>query len=126
MKQESSLDKTLIAKAVISKIRKEGNPESIRAKYVNDFEPPNMIHLKGSDESYAPDIAAEYKKTMDVYEIELNSEMPVTKWRLFSLYARKNNGNFYLVVPDYLKEEVKHQLLNREINAGLIYFDTRN
>jgi hypothetical protein len=124
MNKEKAIDKTMVARAVVSKIKDETKPDQIRAKELNEYESPNGISLRGKNEVYAPDIAAVYKDKTHVYEIELNKHVSVDKWRLFSLYAKKNHGNLYLVVPDYLKENVKKELVDNDINAGLIYFNT--
>ena len=89
MNQQREIDKTMVARAVISKIQDESNPEHIKAKYIKEFEVPGKVTIKGRDGGYAPDIAAEFPKVTDVYQIELNNDMPVDKWRLFSLYAKK-------------------------------------
>ena len=90
------------------------------------YETPNKILVQGNDEGYVPDIAAFYDDETVVYEIELNKAMPIEKWKSLSMYARNNHGRFYLVVPDYLKEDVKTEMKENEVNAGLIYFNTEN
>ncbi len=120
-----ALDKSMVTRAVITKIEEERKPKAIKTKHVIGYDSPNKISLKGKDEGYTPDIAAIFDNSTTVYEIELNKTMPVEKWRMLSLYARKNNGNFYLVVPDYLKEPITQEIKEKEINAGVIYFDTK-
>lgn len=118
------IDKTMVTRAVISKIREEKSPKAIKAKHLISFDNPMKISLKEKNEEYTPDIAAIFDDSTTVYEIELNEIMPVEKWRVLSLYARRNNGNLYLVVPDYLKDPIKEKIKEKEINAGLIYFKT--
>lgn len=119
-----SIDKTLITRAIISKIQDETKPLKIQAKHVLGFDSPNKISLKGQDEGFVPDIAVIYEKKTIVYEIELNKTMPVDKWHLLSLFARKHNGSLYLVVPEYLKNPIKKEISENEINAGVIVFQT--
>lgn len=118
------IDKTMVTRAVISKIEEEDNPQKIKAKHVVGYDSPNKVSIKGNDEGYTPDIAVVYDNSTTVYEIELNKSVSVDKWRALSLYARKNNGNLYLVVPDYLKEPITEKITEKEINAGVIYFNT--
>jgi hypothetical protein len=92
-----AIDKTMVSRAVISKIENEMKPAEIRAKHVLGFESPHRVSLKGNEKEYIPDIAAIYDKSMSVYEIELNKNIEVEKWRLLSLYAKNNKGNLYHV-----------------------------
>jgi hypothetical protein len=118
-----TLDKTMVTRAVIIKIEEERKPKKIKTKHVLGYDSPNKISYKGKEEGYTPDIAAVFDNGTNVYEIELNKTMPVEKWRILSLYARKNNGNLYLVVPDYLKEPIKEEIKDKDISAGVIYFN---
>ncbi len=119
-----SIDKTMVARAVIAKLEKERNPRLIKAKQVKGYDVPAKITFQGQKEAYIPDIAAIYDQETIVYEIELDSSLPIKKWELLSDYAQKNNGNLYLVIPDFLRDPVKKAIKEKEINAGIIYFDT--
>lgn len=121
---KNALDKTRITRAVITRIEEERKPKSIHAKHVTGYEMPAKVMIRGKKDGYVPDIEVEYDKETTVYEIELQKEMQVDKWRTFSLYAKRFNGNFYLVVPDYLKEPIKKEIEEKEINAGVLYFAT--
>lgn len=120
------IDKAMVSKAVIAKIKEETEPNTIKAKHIADMETPNKISLKHENEGFVPDIAAEYNKQTSYYEIELEDDFESNKWRLFSLSAKNNNGSFFIVVPDFLKEKVKNKLDENDINAGLIFFNTEN
>ncbi len=124
MNRKRIIDKTMVARAVISKIQDETKPEVIKAKHIKEYDMPSKISIKGENNGYIPDIAISFKEKTHVYEIELDKKMATEKWRLLSLYAKKNNGNLYLVVPDYLKEDIKKEIQDNNINAGLIYFNT--
>jgi hypothetical protein len=121
---EQTIDKTMVTKAIISKIQDENMPEKIKAIHLKDYDTPDKISVKGKNIGYTPDIEAFFKKEINVYEIELDKKMPVEKWRLLSLYAKKNNGNFYLVIPDYLRGPVKDEISKNDISARIIYFET--
>lgn len=121
---EQAIDKSMVTRAVISKIEEETKPNKIKAKHVKGYDSPAKISSKEKNEEYVPDITAFYDTTTTIYEIELKEELSVDKWRLLSLYAKKNNGNLFLVVPDYLKDNVKREIKDKDINAGIIYFNT--
>ncbi len=123
---EQEINKSIVSRAIIAKLEDERNPKEIRTNHIVGYNSPDRISTDNSSEVYVPDIAAIYENETIVYEIELNKKMPVDKWRIFSKYARKNNGNFYLVVPKYLKEDIKNKLIEEEINAGVITFDTES
>jgi len=124
MDKGKSIDKTMVTRAVIIKIQDDRDPEIIKATHIKGYDDPEPIYIKGDDKGYKPDIVAVNNDEINVYEIELNDQMPVEKWRLFSAYARKHNGNLFLVVPDYLKESIKNEIKEKKIPSGLIYFDT--
>ena len=127
MKAKQNVDKTMVTKAVITKIQGDFKPQFIKAQHVNDYNDPDTIYVKGSktEKGYKPDIIASKGEQINIYEIELDDKLPVTKWRFFSNYAREHNGEFYIVVPDYLKEDVKKEIQDKDIYSGLIYFKTR-
>jgi len=114
----------MVSRAVIKTIQEERNPNTIQAAHVKGYDSPGKISVKGVDEEYVPDIAAIFDNSTTVYSIELNESMHAEKWRVLSLYALKCKGNLYLVVPDYLKESIKEEIKEEEINAGVIYFNT--
>jgi len=122
---EKVIDKSMVSHAIITKIRNDRNPKVIRAAHLEEYESPEKISLNPSDQSFVPDIEAVYEKENIVYEIELNNKIKVNKWRAFSKYVRKSNGSFYLVVPKQLKEFIKKELEENDVNAGVITFGTQ-
>lgn len=125
MKENETIDKTMVTRAVISKIKEENKPDNIKASHLKDFESPSKISYKGKEkQQYMPDIVATYNNGINVYEIELEDDLQPEKWSLMSLYAKKNHGNFYLVVPDYKRDIIKKMIIDKDINAGIIYFNT--
>lgn len=121
---EQKINKSMVSRAIISKLEEERNPKEIKTNHVVGYNSPDRLSSDNIAESFVPDIAAIYENETIVYEIELNKKMPVDKWRTFSKHARKNKGNFYLVIPKYLKESIKNKLEQEEVNAGVITFDT--
>jgi hypothetical protein len=119
-----SIDKTMVARAVIAKLEEERNPRLIKAKQVKGYDVPAKIVFHDQKEACIPDITAIYDEETIVYEIELDHSFPVEKWKQLSHYAQQKNGNLYLVVPDFLRDVIKKAIQEKEINAGIIYFDT--
>ena len=124
MYKEQSLNKSVVSSAVISKISEEGKPEEVLAKHLKNYKTPNEVRIKGKEFGFTPDLAVFYKDEANFYEIELDKPTTAIKWRLFSLYAQKNKGNFFLVVPDYLKDDIKKEVDEKEISAEVLYFVT--
>jgi len=125
MNQENLYNKTTLTRVVISKILDERNPDTIKAMHVPGYDNPDKIIDEEHNVSFVPDITAFFDNEAHVYEIELEkNNMPTDKWKLFSAYAKKNNGSLFLLVPDYIKEDIKKELYAKNINAGVIYFET--
>ena len=120
------INKVMVTRAVISKIEEDKKPKEIKAQHIVGYDNPDKIAIKGKAEGYTPDIAAVSDHETSIYEIELERNISIDKWRTFSLYARKKNGNLFLVVPDYMKETVKKEITDSKIKAGVIFFDTHN
>ncbi len=118
------INKTLVVRAVISKIKDDRAPDKIEVKELEGFDTPDKIPSNVKDDGLIPDVAVHYGKVLNIYEIELEDTMDAEKWKLMSLYLKKNKGHLFLVVPDYLKEKIKGELEKSKINAGLIYFNT--
>jgi hypothetical protein len=124
MKTENGVSKKLLTKVLVDKIKSDREPLEIRAQHLQEIKSTEKIVPSGTTNGFYPDIAVKYDKESHIYEIELDDEPKVGKWKLFSLHARKHNGNFYIVVPDWLKDNIKQQLSKENINAGLLYFNT--
>ena len=118
------INKSMVSRAIISKIEDERNPNEIRTKHVVGYKSPLAVFDKKNDKEFTPDITAIFENETIIYEIELDTQMSVVKWQTFSSYARKNNGSLYLVVPNILTERVKGVLDKNEVNAGIITFAT--
>ncbi len=120
-----NIDKTMLARAVISKIEDKGKPIKIEARDLKEYDTPIKIFSKRKKSAFIPDLAVYYYDELNLYEIELEEKIDTEKWELMSLHTQKYKGHLYLVVPDYMKEKVKKELKKRKINAGLLYFDTQ-
>lgn len=120
------IDKSKVSQAIISKIKNDRNPKVIRAAHLEEYESPEKISYNPGNQYFVPDIEAVYDQENIVYEIELNNKIKVDKWRAFSKYVRESNGSFYLVVPKQLKEFIKKEMEDNDVNAGIITFGTQS
>lgn len=118
------INKIMIVRAVISKLKEENKPVKIEAKDLAEYESPDKIFSRQLNEDVIPDIAAHYKERINLYEVELNNDLNIEKWKLLLAYAKNQKGHLFLVVPDYMKEKVKRELKEHDFNAGLIYFQS--
>ncbi len=124
MRKEERIDKETIVNALIDNLLEEKHPEEIKTSYIDKYENPAKLKIKGSDEAYTPDVAVSFGDSSNLYEIELDDNFQINKWKLFSLHAQKRNGNLYLIVPEWLRDSVKNELTSQKINAGIIFFNT--
>jgi hypothetical protein len=127
--KDNGLIKQTVAEAMIEKIKEDDSLISIETQYVDEYQKPDKISWKNTGIGYTPDIRVVLKNgKKSLYEIELADEFDTDKWELFSLFARKNNGDLYLIVPEWMLDRVKDELHRKKINkVNLIYFnDERN
>ena len=124
MRSGNLIKKEVIASAMIDNLVEEKHPKEIKTPYLEKFKTPAGIRIKDGNRTYVPDITARFEHGSNLYAIELKNEFKPEKWRLFSIHAKKHNGNFYLIVPEWLKESVKEELQNQHISAGIIFFST--
>lgn len=124
MSQDMTFDKSMVTRAVVSKIENETDPLLIRAKHIMGYETPKNITGEEEKNDVTPDITVSYEKELNIYEIELDKKMHFDKWRIFSNYAKKNNGSLILVVPEKDLDTIKSQIKEKDIKAKFIYFTT--
>ena len=125
MKKTSGISKKMIAEVIIDKLIQEGKSNQIRTSYVKDYLPPEKIQVQGKDETYVPDVKVLYDNDeANLYEIQLDDNIQTDKWKILSTYANKQNGNLYVVAPDWLRNQIKKELIDNEIHAKIIYFET--
>lgn len=125
MRNETVYNKKLLTKVLVEKIESERNPKEIKTQHIKKYRATDKIAPKGKkEEGFFPDIVVSYDEESHIYAIELDEKPKFEKWKLLSHHAKNNNGNFYLVVPDWLKDNLKEKLKEQNINAGLLYFYT--
>lgn len=118
------MNKEEIVNAVIENLLEKKHPTEIKTPHIEKYASPVKLKIKDSEEVFTPDITAQFGDSANLYEIELDDNFQVNKWKLFSFHAKKRHGNLYLIVPDWLRESVKEVLTNQNINAGIIFFNT--
>jgi hypothetical protein len=95
----------------------------IRTSLVEGFSQPDKIIIKGKrDKGYTPDVLLRDDNSTDLYEVELDRDYNLDKWRLFSLFSNKLKGSFNIVAPEDNVPQVRKLLDENQINAKIIYF----
>lgn len=121
---DKGIDKAAIIRAVITTIESENKPQLFKTRYFKNYGTPPKIKLSNRKREFIPDLVVHYDELVNLYEIELEDNIDIEKWRQMALYAKKFNGHLFLVVPDFLCEKVKNVIKSSAINMGLIYFNT--
>jgi hypothetical protein len=91
-----------IVHSVAAHLRQQGF-SSVKANS-EGFSTPGKVKWEEEDEGVVPDITGEYKGSVYVFEIETGDQIEAKKvedrWRLLSVYAKRHDGKFYLVIPE--------------------------
>ena len=107
----------------IDKIRKDKN-NTVRIKG-NKKNPTKALSFNGSRSSHYPYMEVDHDGQTDFYEFEKSfkkSGLPdlIGKWILFSIYAKKNSGEFYLVVEDKSKHQYDKIIREKKLDIELL------
>jgi len=122
-KKPAEINKRLVVHAIIEKIEQEHDNAEIRTRLVEGYEVPGKIIPKGKqDKGYYPDVIALEEQRTELFEVELAPEPNIEKWRIFSLFSKKEHGSFHLVIPEIHLSFFREQLTANNINAKLIFF----
>jgi hypothetical protein len=123
MANPSYLNKEVVAEAVVDSIKNTQEDAEIRTPYLKGYEKPDTIKPGEKEGSgFIPDVEFRYNDRVELYEIELNTEVQLQKWRLFSLYAKKVHGKFNIVTQKENLPRFRELLNSNKISAKLIYF----
>ncbi|MFW5886274.1 MAG: hypothetical protein ACOCUL_00820 [Bacteroidota bacterium] len=126
MERTENISKKVVAQALIETIQKESRTARIKTDLVKGFGSPiqTMEREKELRKNFTPDISTYKKNQANFYEIELNDNFKVEKWKYFARKAQENKGEFYIILPDWLRPKAKKQLQENNIDASIIYFNT--
>ncbi len=117
------INKKVVVQAIIDKIENEHEDFEIKTGIVEGYGKPEKIIRKGNqDKGYVPDVVLESDRITELYEVELDDDFELEKWKLFSLYTSKLKGNFNIVTPEEFLPQVRSVLNSENINARIIYF----
>ncbi|MDF1575841.1 MAG: hypothetical protein P1P86_11695 [Bacteroidales bacterium] len=117
------ISKEMVVKAIIEKVENESDDAQIKTPLLAGYDKPDRIGFKGkSGEGYVPDIVLSRHDRTEFYCVELDEDLPVNKWRLFSLYTMKENGSLNIVAPEDNLSHVREVLNENNINARILYF----
>lgn len=123
MIHKKKVNKGIVVQAIIESIEKEQGNTDIKARFLKGYETPEKIIVKGKDqEGYIPDVMVHDEDRIELYEVVLDDQVDLGKWRLFSLFTRKGKGHFNIVTPEEQLPLMKDLLKSNHISAKLIYF----
>ena len=117
------LNKKIVAQAIIEKVQDEHDDVDIRTSLLEGFERPDKIVIKGNQgKGFTPDVLLKTDDSTEFYEIELNQEFNLEKWKLFSLYLNKEKGSLNIVTPEDNLPQLRSFLNDNQINARILFF----
>ncbi|MEA1896907.1 MAG: hypothetical protein U9N53_04510 [Bacteroidota bacterium] len=112
-----------LVQAIIEKVENNYDDVEIRTNMVEGYKRPEKIIFKGNQEKgFIPDVLFRSEKSTDLYEIELDQDYKLEKWRLFSLYSTQKKGDFNIVTPEANLHQLRKLLTEHQINARIFYF----
>jgi len=118
-----TIQKEHVVKAVINKFNAEDDDLKFQTRLLDGYEDPGKIAIKGKEsEGFVPDVVMEGSEKIDVFEVEMGKQYHPEKWRLFSLYSRKQKGQFRLVTPEQEASQMREFLDMNNISAKILYF----
>lgn len=102
-----------IVHSVVGHLKQQGF-SSVKAN-AQGYTTPVKVKWDEEDEGVVPDITGEHQGSVYVFDIEtcdkIDRKKAEDRWRLLSVFAKRHNGKFYLVVPEtkaeYLEEVVE-------------------
>ncbi len=119
------VDKKVVVQAIIEKAEKEFQDALIMTSLVEGYQKPDRIAVKGGKmRQYTPDVLLKRDKAVDLYSVELGkkNDYELDKWRVFSLYIKKQKGSFNIVIPEDNLPRLRELLSSNHISARILYF----
>ncbi len=110
-----------ILEAVVDYIKKEG--VSKITTHLDGYENPAKIVWKKSQIGHIPDILAENKNTLFIFEVPENYnqlKQQLDRWRLFTAFTKQKNAQFYIVVKHNQEDYIKKFLNENGIAADVL------
>ena len=104
MKKDNSPNSVFdqIVSSVVLHLKQQGF-SAVKAN-ANGYATPLKVKWDEEHEGVVPDITGEHQGSVYVFDIEtgdrINRNKAEDRWRLLSAFARRNNGKFYLIVPE--------------------------
>ncbi len=124
----SKLTKEQIAQAIVTELESNDSHIAIETGLLNRYKKPRKIMWKSNKEGYLPDIRTSTTNgNTNLYEIKLSTNIDKVKWRLFSLFAKINHGDFIVVVPETNISRVEAFIAENNFkNTRLVYIPSPN
>jgi hypothetical protein len=117
------VSKKNIAQAIIQKVEQDYNDVKIMTSMVEGYERPEKIMGREKQKiAFTPDVMLRSNDVTELYEIELDQEFKVDKWKLFSRFSNTGNGTFSIVTPEEHVGPLKNFLNENDIDARILFF----
>lgn len=103
---------------------KKNKKNTVRVKG-SSLNPTKSYSFNNSRSSHFPYLEVDHNDQTDIYEIEKElrkSNLPdvIGKWILFSIYAKRKSGEFYLVVDEKQKHQYNKIISDKKLDIELI------
>jgi hypothetical protein len=117
------IHKKHIVQAIIDKYEKDSDQVRFHTNLLQGYEKPGRVVLKGSDSpGYTPDVVMEGPDRVELFEVETGKHYFPDKWRVFSLFSTKVNGNFNIVTHEEQLPQLREFLDMNKIDARILYY----
>jgi len=121
--RKSNVSKKIVVQAIIDKVENDQKDVTIQTGVIEGYPKPEKI-TDGNDEnkSYIPDVVLLSDDHTELYEVELENEFELDKWKIFSSFTAGQEGHFNIVTPEESLPRVRETLKSNNIDAKIIYF----
>ena len=115
--------KDVILEALIDEIMNNSETEpELKTNIIGGYKKPQKIRKSGSENSFIPDLVVERDNRSDCYSIEFDENLDKQKLQILYAFARQNNGDLFVVLPEDKKKEIKDKLVDCQVSANIIKF----
>lgn len=105
-----------IVYAAVEFLKAEGFTD-IKAN-IAGYDKPSEIVSKESKKSYIPNLTAKDKNSAYIFEIELEEDYQIEKWKEFA----SSNGEFLIITEEQKEGHIDNTLKENKIKADIICF----
>jgi hypothetical protein len=117
------INKEIVAQAIIEKVQNENVNANIRTNLMEGYGRPDEVFIKGNKRiGFTPDVLLKTDDSTEFYEIDLDQDFKLEKWKLFSIYLKKQGGTLNIVTPEKNLQLLRTFLNANKIDARILFF----